>query len=451
MSIRKGVLDRTAAATIAQRLFSNATCESMAFWADGGQESGPYSPGAHYLSAYPEIVARTRVDALPFRGLVSWLRERLPSENGEPGYLTAVGLSYDAGRNLEHIPAKSLESPRLPDIVIARYPAYLSAPTHMGPWALHGASAAAMDRLMATASRVLPPGDGNTHRLPHTLSSEIQWDRYEEGIQEVLENVAAGNLYQANISRRLSAPMKGELTPSLYGRLRAINPSAFGALWRMDEDLWLASSSPECLLQWEASKRLAHSYPIKGTRPRGSNEDEDRALAEALMSSVKDRAEHVMIVDLVRNDLGRIAEPGSVSVPSLFSLMRLPSVFHLVSDVQARARADVDLADIIATLFPGGSITGAPKIAAMSQIEKVERHRRGFYTGSLGVITEDGDATFSILIRTCVATAGKVFYQTGGGIVADSHADEEWRETEVKAHSVMETLRMSRTQRDAPE
>jgi anthranilate/para-aminobenzoate synthase component I len=192
-----------------------------------------------------------------------------------------------------------------------------------------------------------------------------------------------------------------------------------------------------------------HSFPIKGTRPRGRDAAQDEALAAELLADPKDSAEHVMIVDLVRNDLGRVAVPGSVEVRGLAGLQTLPTVHHLVSDVRAVARADVDLAAALVALFPGGSITGAPKIAAMSRIERVEGLRRGFYTGSFGLVFPDGRAAFDILIRTCVVADGRLFYQTGGGIVADSDPEREWEETEHKAAALERALQSLTRRRSA--
>jgi anthranilate/para-aminobenzoate synthase component I len=262
---------------------------------------------------------------------------------------------------------------------------------------------------------------------------------YDAALADVLGGIAAGDLYEANVARRLEAPFDPAAAPALYWRLRAHNPARYGALWALDRDLWLASSSPECLLTWDRASRRACSYPIKGTRPRGRDPSEDARLAAELASSPKDRAEHVMIVDLVRNDLGRVAEPGSVTVDDLFGVHALPTLHHMISCVQARTRPECDLADVIAALFPGGSITGAPKIAAMNRIERVEGLRRGFYTGSLAVVDREG-ASLNILIRTCVAADGRLLYQSGGAIVADSDPDQEWAETETKAAALVRAL-----------
>jgi len=284
---------------------------------------------------------------------------------------------------------------------------------------------------------------------PGALTSRMGRAEHRAAVEDVLAGIRAGDLYQANVARRLEASMAPGLTPRLYAALRRETPASFGALWALGGGRWLASASPECLLTWEPETREMHSFPIKGTRPRGRDAAQDEALAAELLADPKDSAEHVMIVDLVRNDLGRVAVPGSVEVRGLAGLQTLPTVHHLVSDVRAVARADVDLAAALVALFPGGSITGAPKIAAMSRIERVEGLRRGFYTGSFGLVFPDGRAAFDILIRTCVVADGRLFYQTGGGIVADSDPEREWEETEHKAAALERALQSLTRRRSA--
>jgi para-aminobenzoate synthetase component I len=393
----------------------------------------------HRLAALPDRVARIHIGDLAYRELGDWLRTQLPPGSGD-GALYAVLLSYDAGRNLERLPATATTDPNLPDVIVARYPAWFEAADDASRPVLCGDTDAGralegwLSQDVATSPQPL---------LPLELRSSMSQQEHAEALESVLEGISAGSLYQANVARRLSGPMPSGAVTALYERLRRTNPAPFGALWALDDALWLASNSPECLLTWDPTDRSVHSYPIKGTRPRGNTPEEDTALAEALSRDAKERAEHVMIVDLVRNDLGRVACPGSVSVNDLFGVSSWSTVHHMVSDVRAVAREDVDLIDILLALFPGGSITGAPKIAAMHWIEAVEGLRRGFYCGSLGAIGPQGHASFSILIRTCVAAAGQLYYQTGGGIVADSDPSAEWRETQVKAQALLQALAQS--------
>jgi para-aminobenzoate synthetase component 1 len=437
-------LKSATAEELAARLFQRADPDSETYplWADGGatEPGSPrcaFAPGSHRLAALPDAVWTAQVEGMEHRGLIPWLRDRLP--RGGEDKLYAVLLSYDAGRNLERFPSTAREAPALPDVVVARYPAWLEAPTSQGPWTLRGASGKATHALLAWMDESVPME--TTTEPPTLLDSPMGPEEHRRAVQDVLEGIAAGDLYQANVARRLEGPMDPRATPSLYKRLRAASPPAFGALWRLSEGLWLASVSPERLLTWDPDTRTARSFPIKGTRPRSADPAADRRLAAELLADPKERAEHVMIVDLVRNDLGKVAKPGEVTVDTLCTVQRLPTMHHLVSDVRAVIREGVDLADLVGAVFPGGSITGAPKIAAMARIEKVEGLRRGFYTGSLGLVDgRTGCATFNILIRTCVVADGRLMYQTGGGIVADSDPGREWEETEVKASALLRSL-----------
>jgi len=385
------------------------------------------------MAVLPDGVWRARTEEMAHGALIPWLRDHLPSPGEDKLY--AVLLSYDAGRNLETISSTAREDPCLPEVVIARYPAWLEGPGATGPWTLRGSCSVSRDALLHWMEEEDDLQISETAAIQ--LESPMGPEEHKTAVLDVLKGIAAGELYQANVARRLEGSMDPGDTPALYKRLRAATPPAFGALWRLSSDMWLASVSPERLLTWDPRTRIAMSHPIKGTRPRSDDAGEDRRLAAELLSDPKERSEHVMIVDLVRNDLGRVAVPGGVSVQSLCAVQQLPTMHHLVSDVQAVIRAEMDLADLLGAVFPGGSITGAPKIAAMNRIEKVEGLRRGFYTGSFGLVDgRTGQATFNILIRTCVVAAGRVMYQTGGGIVADSDPDREWEETEVKASAL---------------
>jgi len=418
--------------SLAEALMRHPDAErAMPLWIDSGDVDG-----VHRLSALPEQVFRLDIRDLESRTLDRWLREHLPPNEGDDT-LYVLLLAYDAGRNLEHIDASAATDPDLPEVIIARYTAWFEAMGGDQAPTLKGdpiAGAALMRWLEGKASLPERP------LTPLAFQSSMSEGEHKEALESVLEGIAEGALYQANIARRLSAPFESKDVPTLYRQLRTTNPAPFGALWSLGEAFWLASNSPECLFTWEPEERSVHSYPIKGTRPRGSDGQEDEALILALSQDPKERAEHVMIVDLVRNDLGRIACPGSVKVEELFGISSWSTVHHMVSDISATARSDVDLVDIIVALFPGGSITGAPKIAAMQWIERVEGLRRGYYCGSLGVIGPKGEASFSILIRTCVHIGERLYYQSGGGIVADSDPKAEWKETEVKAQALIDAL-----------
>ncbi len=428
-------LDATA---LAARICAIGSPESTRpFWADGGHETGRFSPGGHLLAAFPSRTGMVRTNEIPFRGLDEWLRNEASLAQKREGLLV-LGLSYDAGRSIERLPSLAQTDPALPDVVFAEYPAYLQADTQNGPWKLFACAQSAADQLVESLQTVVCP------ELPTSFDSVFEerttWTEYAAGIENVLQSIRAGDLYQANIARRIETSLSSQLAPALYLRMRQSNPAAYGTLWCIGLDSWIASSSPECLFTYSVDSRKARSFPIKGTRRRGNTMEEDARLVEELQSDSKELAEHVMIVDLVRNDLGRVCEAGTVEVSAFAEPYQLPTVNHLVSDIQGTLSNECDLTDLILALFPGGSITGAPKIAAMEKIESIERVRRGFYTGSIGIVDPDGSAHFNILIRTCVVHAGRLYYQTGGGIVADSTPKKEWDETCAKAHALTSLL-----------
>jgi anthranilate/para-aminobenzoate synthase component I len=229
---------------------------------------------------------------------------------------------------------------------------------------------------------------------------------------------------------------------SLYRRLREVNPAPFASYFELPE-VAIASCSPERFLRLEPD-RSVESRPIKGTRPRGSGPDEDRSSRARLACSAKDRAENLMIVDLVRNDLGRVCEIGSVDVPELMTIEDYASVFQMVSTVRGRLRADRDAVDLIRATFPPGSMTGAPKIAAMQIIDRLEPMRRGIYSGALGYIDVRGGLDLCVVIRAALVKAGRAYVHAGGGIVADSDPAGEYHETLDKARPLAAALEAER-------
>jgi len=267
--------------------------------------------------------------------------------------------------------------------------------------------------------------------------SGLDRQAYETGVERVRQHIADGDIYQANLTRRLETPFDGDPW-SLYRRLRTGDPSLFSAYVDLGpgpltgRPRALLSASPEPFLSVDA-EGLVTTDPIKGTRPRGRDAAADRALARELLSSPKDRAENVMIVDVLRNDLGRVCRPGSVRVPRLCRLERTAAVQHLVSTVTGVLAGGNDAFDLLAASFPGGSITGAPKIRAMEILEGLEPIRRGPYTGAIGWIGPDGAMQTSIIIRTFVADGRRLTLHVGGGITWKSDPAAEWEETVTKA------------------
>jgi para-aminobenzoate synthetase component 1 len=254
----------------------------------------------------------------------------------------------------------------------------------------------------------------------------------------VREYIVAGDIFQANLSQRFQGPL-AEAPFDLYRRLRRRNPAPFAAYLGFGE-LEILSASPERFLRLDQDQRRIETRPIKGTRPRGLGPMHDAALGRALAESEKDRAENVMIVDLLRNDLSRVCRPGTVRVPELFALEHHPTVHHLVSTVVGELDTGAGAEDLLRAAFPGGSITGAPKVRAMEIIAELEPTQRGVYCGSIGYISASGAMDTSIVIRTYLALRGQIYFQAGGGIVADSDPELEYRETLDKARGLIETL-----------
>jgi para-aminobenzoate synthetase component 1 len=270
------------------------------------------------------------------------------------------------------------------------------------------------------------------------LRSTFTHRGYLDAVARVREYILAGDIFQANLSQRFQS-RSVEPPFQLYQRLRRQNPAPFAAYLGFGE-LQVLSASPERFLRLDEDSRHLETRPIKGTRPRGLGPMHDAALGRALAESEKDRAENVMIVDLLRNDLSRVCRPGTVRVPELFALEHHPTVHHLVSTVVGELEPGYGAVDLVRATFPGGSITGAPKVRAMEIIAELEPTQRGVYCGSIGYLSATGAMDTSIVIRTYLVRNGQVYFQAGGGIVADSDPELEYRETLDKARGLIETL-----------
>ncbi|HEU4431721.1 MAG TPA: aminodeoxychorismate synthase component I [Myxococcota bacterium] len=272
---------------------------------------------------------------------------------------------------------------------------------------------------------------------PPDLRRGFDASAHAKAVDEILARIAAGDLYQACLTHRIEADFAGDAF-AYYGALRAANPAPFGAFLALPEGA-IACSSPECFLRCDANGEL-ETRPIKGTRPRCAEPRADRAQAARLRASEKDRAENLMIVDLARNDLGRVSELGSVHVPELFAVESYAAVHQLVSTVRGRLARGRDALDAVRAAFPPGSMTGAPKIAAMRLLAELERARRGLYAGALGYLDARGGCDLAVVIRTAFLAGGRLAVHTGGGIVADSDARAEWAEAESKASALLAPL-----------
>ena len=403
-----------------------------------------------FLAADPVAVARTPEAA---RELLRPHRRpplpRLPPfQGGIAGY-----LGYDWGAELEHVarPGADRVTPQIPDVLLALYD-WVIAWDHLegmawvistGIAADDGARGWAKERLVWVKQRLSTPDPPSTtlHRPPPpstALASNFTRAEYEAGVSRIRDYIAAGDVYQVNLAQRFHTPFGGSPL-ALYRRLRARNPAPFGAYLEFTGAA-ITSISPERFLRLDATTRAAEARPIKGTRPRGATPAEDAALARALTASEKDRAENIMIVDLLRNDLGKVCRPGSVTVPKLFALESHPTVHHLVSTVTGVLADDRDAFDLLRAAFPGGSVTGAPKIRAMEIIAELERAPRGVYCGAIGYVSNTGAMDFNIPIRTIVLHDGMATFHAGAGIVWDSEPAAEYQETLAKVRTMREAL-----------
>ena len=360
----------------------------------------------------------------------------LPFCGGALGY-----FAYDLGRRVEPLAALDERSPRVPDMAVGIY-----------DWALVVDHGLCRTHLVSQgrdplAARRWPELVDRFRQLPaapvraplevvSAPRSNMSFDDYAAAFRRVKHYIQEGDCYQINLAQRFEAQVRGCAWQG-YRSLRGLNPAPFAAYFNTP-DCQVLSNSPERFLR--VAGDAVETRPIKGTRPRSRHPQEDLWLAELLRNSVKDRAENVMIVDLLRNDLGKVCECGSVRVPRLFEVESFATVHHLVSTVTGRLRAPFDGVDLLRACFPGGSITGAPKLRAMQIIDELEADPRGVYCGSLGYIGFDGTMDTSIAIRTLVHREGSLCFSAGGGIVADSSLEAEYQETFDKAAAVLRWL-----------
>ncbi len=279
----------------------------------------------------------------------------------------------------------------------------------------------------------------NAGRDEKIVLREPPREEYCRVVDKALDYIAQGDIYQVNLSQRFSFDLNGRDVDArqIYQSLRELSPSSFASYFDGGA-FQIMSSSPERFVQ--VQKNVARARPMKGTRPRGRDANQDEKLKKEIVNSAKDKAELLMITDLLRNDLGRVCEYGSVRVKEMRVIEEYTTVFQATSTVQGVLRENKDCFDVLEVCFPGGSITGCPKIRAMEIIEELEPFRRGVYTGSLGYISFSGDMDFNILIRTLLAYQGKLYFHVGGGIVADSTPEGEYEETLVKAKAIKECL-----------
>ncbi len=426
---------------------------TLTLWEAGATRQWEGDP----LEAMETLLAQHAVAAAP--GLP-------PFTGGAVGY-----FSYDLGRQIERLPDTARDDLQLPELHLAFYDHLIAIDHHQQrghliALPLPGRETKAIesaqelmqlirnappspDRVLRLHSAPLRMRGQETRSGPRGVRSNFTYPAYCHAVERALDYIRAGHIYQANISQRFTAPMTGA-AESLYRRLRAANPAPFAAF--LDPGgFQIVSASPERFLFVEPESRRVETRPIKGTRPRGKTSDDDERLKAELLASEKDAAELVMIVDLERNDLGRVCEFGSVRVPDPSALLSVagqglrrveayPTVWHTVATIEGRLRSGTTRADLLRATFPGGSITGAPKIRAMQIIEELEGLRRHVYCGSIGYLGFDGTMDLNIAIRTLTVMDGQAYFHAGGGIVADSQPDDEYDETLHKARALANAL-----------
>ncbi len=423
---------------------------TLALWESGATRQWEGDP----LEAMGTLLAQHAVAATPGRP---------PFTGGAVGY-----FSYDLGRQIERLPDTARDDLQLPELHLAFYDHLIAVDHHQQrgyliALPLPGRETKAVEsaKELLHLARSSPPSPDRVLRLrfaplrmrgqetrsgPRGVRSNFTHPAYCHAVERALDHIRAGHIYQANLSQRFTAPLNGT-AESLYRRLRAANPAPFAAFLDLG-GFQIVSASPERFLFVEPESRRVETRPIKGTRPRGNTPADDERLKAELLASEKDAAELVMIVDLERNDLGRVCEFGSVRVPdpstgSGHGLRRVeayPTVWHTVATVEGRLRSNITRADLLRATFPGGSITGAPKIRAMQIIEELEGLRRHVYCGAIGYLGFDGTMDLNIAIRTIIVANGQAYFHAGGGIVADSQPDDEYDETLHKARALANAL-----------
>ncbi|MEW6026776.1 MAG: aminodeoxychorismate synthase component I [Planctomycetota bacterium] len=340
-------------------------------------------------------------------------------KSGAPFTAGAVGyLGYDLCHFIEDIPSTAKDDLKLPDMFFGFY----------------GKGSVGTVR---SVNSVIPVKGLNRLSRNNGVTSNFTRPEYLRAVRRVKEYIFAGDIYQANLSQRFEMPFHKHPL-ELFRTLQEINPAPFSALLKPNDNQFIISSSPERFLK--VSNGIVETRPIKGTRPRGKTPAQDEQLKKELFNSIKDNAELAMIVDMERNDLGRVCEYGSVKVIQQKVLETYPTLHHLVATVKGRMDNRYDLVDLIKATFPGGSITGVPKIRAMEIIDELEPTRRNVYTGAIGYIGFDGTMDLSIAIRIIMLNGNKAYYQVGGGIVADSDPAGEYEETLTKGKALMQAI-----------
>lgn len=430
------------------QVFSSFASLPWAIFLDSGR---PESTSGRYeiFSAYPKKTFVTKgkqtevttgghrqlVFDDPFELLTQELNQHTVTQNDLPFTGGALGFfSYDLGRRVENISSKAVDDINMPDMAVGIYHwAYIA--DHVEKKAtLVGNLAEPRVRLnweeiLGSVKNPPEDADDNSYRAKNRIQSNMTKAQYIEKFNVIKNYIRSGDCYQVNLAQRFTSQVEGDPWEG-YKKLRKINPSPFSA-YINTPDCVVLSVSPERFLQ--VSNEIVETKPIKGTRPRSKDQNKDDQLKQELKVSTKDKAENVMIVDLLRNDLSKCCQINSVKATKLFEIESFPTVHHLVSTIEGKLPKQISPVQLLRECFPGGSITGAPKIRAMEIIEELEPHRRGLYCGSIGYISFNGRMDTNIAIRTLLQKDGRAYFYAGGGLVWDSKAEEEYLETFDKA------------------
>ena len=349
----------------------------------------------------------------------------------------AVGyISYDTIRNWETLPKIVVDDLSFPDVEMGVFDDGIIFDHEKGQAFYYYLNENRLDEVNNSIKEETSCSKTLSYTEPRV---NVKKERFEKAVEEAKEYIASGDIFQVVLSKRYEFSLKGDLI-DFYQSLRRINPSPYMYFLKA-VDRQIIGSSPEMLVRVE--DRVVETFPIAGTKPCSKNPSENRALARELLSDPKERAEHVMLVDLARNDIGKISKFGSVHVPEFMTVHQYSHVQHIVSRVIGRLKDKCDCYDALRAVFPAGTVSGAPKVRAMEIIEELETTRRGPYAGAVGYFSYNGNADLAITIRTLVANKDKAYIQAGGGIVADSVPEREWFETNHKAEALMKALEIS--------
>lgn len=374
----------------------------------------------------------------PFHSLRKTLAENLTTYQGFRFVGGLVGyFSYDAVRYLESLPNNARDDLKLPDLEFGVYDDGIVF-DHLAGQAYYywynNNRLKDIERLLG--HRVTP-----TSFVATSPGTNVKQAEFESMVRRAKRYIKAGDIFQAVLSRRYEFTFKGDLI-NFYKALRDINPSPYMYFLKMKERA-IVGSSPEML--GRVDKNRAETFPIAGTRPIGGTDREDKRLANEMLKDPKERAEHVMLTDLARNDLGKVCQYGTVEVPEFMIVQKYSHVQHIVSHVIGQLKPNCDAVDTFKGIFPAGTVSGAPKKRAMEIIDELEPFRRGPYAGAVGYFSYNGNADFAITIRTLVANGCQAYIQAGAGIVADSEPTREWFETEQKAAALLHAMQLKRT------